>query len=72
MFFEAFEFFLSLATFFVRNSSYHPGVCEVPSWLGVLDSIFGKPGKPAGEWNAVAGSLKFPVMIACGWTGAFL
>jgi hypothetical protein len=71
MFFEAFEFFLSLATFFVRNSSYHPGVYEVPSWLGVLESVLGRRGSLAGEWNACTGSLKFPAMIACGWTGAF-
>jgi hypothetical protein len=42
MLFEAFEFFLSLATFFVRNSSYHPGVYEVPSWLGVLEGPLGR------------------------------
>jgi hypothetical protein len=48
MFLETFEFFLSLATFFVRNSSYHPGVYEVPSWLGVLDTVLGR----ARSWQA--------------------
>jgi hypothetical protein len=32
---------------------------------------FGKTGSTAGEWNASTGSLNFPAMIACEWTGAF-
>src|ERR1700723_3284971 len=67
---EAFEFFLSLATFFVRNSSYHPGVYEIPSWLGVLDGVW-EDREAGSEGNAPTGSLKFRVMIACGPTGAF-